>query len=145
MIMKVCNNSSLLPSHPQLNASQSSTPTKSAQKHWRSNPKTTPPQPLFAEGRTLAKSRANAQNRLTHLQLGELEAAKEKEVMQGYRRIRELWASMTGGDEEYEREWMVEAEIVDMFRETRNLFFNQSCGLSFCFWVKRGAHDFGGV
>ena len=50
-----------------------------------------------------------------------------------------------GGDEEYEREWMVEAEIVDMFRETRNLFFDQSCGLSFCFWVKRGADDFGGV
>ena len=65
--------------------------------------------------------------------------------MQGYRRIRELWASMMGRGEEYEREWMVEAEIVDLFRETRNLFFDQSCGLSFCFWVKRGADGFGGV
>jgi len=55
---------------------------------------------LFAEERTLAKSKANAmraQNRLT--QLRELEAAKEKEVMQGYWRIRELWAGVMGGDE----------------------------------------------
>ncbi|KIJ97070.1 hypothetical protein K443DRAFT_10140 [Laccaria amethystina LaAM-08-1] len=80
---------------------------------------------LFAEERSLAKSKANTNraHRLTHLQLRELEAAKEKEVMQGYRRIRELWASMMGGNEECEREWLVEAEkLVDMFRETRNLF-----------------------
>ncbi|KIJ92825.1 hypothetical protein K443DRAFT_685031 [Laccaria amethystina LaAM-08-1] len=64
-----------------------------------------------------------AQNRLTHLQLGELEAAKEKEVMQGYRGIRELCAGMMGRDEKYEREWMVEAEkLVEMVRETRNSF-----------------------
>ncbi|EDR04660.1 uncharacterized protein LACBIDRAFT_304399 [Laccaria bicolor S238N-H82] len=80
---------------------------------------------LFAEER-IARSKANAirvQHQLTHLQLRELEAAKEKEVMQGYQRIRELWAGMMGGDEECEREWMVEAEkLVDMFREMRNLF-----------------------
>ena len=106
---------------------------------------------LFAEERSLAKSKANAiraQNRLTHLQLRELEAAKEKEVMQGYRRIRELWAGMMGGDEEREREWMVEAEkLVDMFRETRNLFLTSrvGCLFFFSFGVGRWADPFGGA
>ncbi|EDR07780.1 uncharacterized protein LACBIDRAFT_297936 [Laccaria bicolor S238N-H82] len=91
---------------------------------------------LFAEER-ITRSKANAirvQNRLTHLQLRELEAAKEKEVMQGYRKIRELWAGMMGGDEECEREWMVDAEkLVDMFRETRNLFLTSRVGWPFLF------------
>jgi general transcription factor 3C polypeptide 3 (transcription factor C subunit 4) len=64
--------------------------------------------------------------------------------MQGYRRIRELWAGMIGGDEDCEREWMVEAErLVDMFRETRNLFLTSRVGC--LFGAGRGADPFGGV
>ena len=68
--------------------------------------------------------------------------------MQGYRRIRELWAGMMGGDEECEREWMVEAEkLVDMFRETRNLFLTSRVGCLFfsCFGVGRGSDPVGGA
>ena len=93
---KVCSSSSL-PSRPQLNASQPSTLAKSAQKHPATQSKDEPTTAfLFAEERTLTKSKANAQNRLTHLQPGELEAAKEKEVLQGHRRVGELWASTMG-------------------------------------------------
>ncbi|KAF8957215.1 hypothetical protein BDZ97DRAFT_1924824 [Flammula alnicola] len=87
-----------------------------------SNPMTTS---LFAEDKATAKSKAAAarQNRLTHAQLRELEMQKEKEVIRGYCRLKELWPAMLNGDEEAEREWLVEAEkLVDMFRETRNLF-----------------------
>ncbi|KAF9459393.1 hypothetical protein BDZ94DRAFT_1199583 [Collybia nuda] len=79
---------------------------------------------LFEEKAT-AKTKAalRAQGRLTHAQLRELEAQKEKEVMKGYRRVQDLWSGMLAGDEEAEREWMVEAEkLVETFRETRNLF-----------------------
>lgn len=62
-------------------------------------------------------------NRLTHSQLRELESQKEKEVVQGYRRLKDLWSGMLAEEEGPEREWMLEAEkLVDMFRETRNLF-----------------------
>jgi hypothetical protein len=79
---------------------------------------------LFEE-KAAAKSKAalRAQARLTHTQLRELEAKKEKEVAKGYRRVQELWAGMLARDEEAEREWLVEAEkLVETFRETRNLF-----------------------
>jgi general transcription factor 3C polypeptide 3 (transcription factor C subunit 4) len=71
---------------------------------------------------------------LTHLHLRVLEAAKEKEVMQSYWRIRKLWAGVMGGDEVRERGWMVEAEKhVDMFREMRNLFLTSRVGCFFFF------------
>lgn len=79
---------------------------------------------LFEE-KASAKSKAalRAQTRLTHAQLRELEAQKEKEVVKGYRRVQELWPSMLAGDVEAEREWLVESEkMVEAFRETRNLF-----------------------
>lgn len=83
-----------------------------------------------------AKSRAalsasSRAGRLTHAQLRELEAEKEKEVVRGYKRVCELWGRMLKGvgvseeeeDQEAVREWMVEAEkMVETFRETRNLF-----------------------
>lgn len=60
---------------------------------------------------------------MSHAQLRELEMQKEKEVLRGYRRTRETLGAMLAGDIEAEREWMMEAEkLVDMFRETRNLF-----------------------
>jgi general transcription factor 3C polypeptide 3 (transcription factor C subunit 4) len=81
---------------------------------------------LFAEDKTTGKSKTPAaarQTRLTPAQLRELELQKEKEVVRGYRRLKELWPAMLAGDSDAEREWLVEAEkLVDMFRETRNLF-----------------------
>lgn len=80
---------------------------------------------LFLEEKINAKSKAamRAQNRLTHAQLRELEAQKEKEVMRGYRKVKDLWAEMLTGDADVKREWLLEAEkLVETFRETRNLF-----------------------
>ncbi|KAH6893966.1 hypothetical protein BKA70DRAFT_1160794 [Coprinopsis sp. MPI-PUGE-AT-0042] len=88
---------------------------------------------LFAESSASAStsktkastSAARAQNRLTHAQVRELEAEKEREVGRGFKKLKELWPALLqceGGEEE-ERLWMLEAEkLVDMFRETRNLF-----------------------
>ena len=60
---------------------------------------------------------------MTQAQLRELEAEKEKEVVKGYRRLKEIWSGMLAGEKDSEREWLVEAEkLLDMFRETRNLF-----------------------
>ncbi|RXW22111.1 hypothetical protein EST38_g3735 [Candolleomyces aberdarensis] len=82
---------------------------------------------LFTEDKLTAKSKAaaaRAQNRLTHAQLRELEAEKEKEVIKGFKRLKEQWSALLSGDGvNAEREWLLEAEkLVDMFRETRNLF-----------------------
>jgi general transcription factor 3C polypeptide 3 (transcription factor C subunit 4) len=92
-------------------------------------------------------SAATRPGRLTHAQLRELEAAKEREVMRGYKRVCELWGRMLKGasgsvgeeDQEGVREWMVEAEkMVETFRETRNLFLTSRVGggsLGFCVCV----------
>ncbi|GBE87309.1 TPR-like protein [Sparassis crispa] len=80
---------------------------------------------LFEEkARAKGKSAsAKAANKLTPAQLRELEAVNEREVVQGFHRIKELWAGMLAGEEAAEREWLVEAEkLVESFRETRNLF-----------------------
>lgn len=62
-------------------------------------------------------------DKLSAAQLRELEAQKEREVAQGFHRVKDLWSSMLAGEEEAEREWLVEAEkLVESFRETRNLF-----------------------
>ncbi|KAG5653250.1 hypothetical protein H0H81_001507 [Sphagnurus paluster] len=77
---------------------------------------------LFEE-RAKSKALGKNQGRLTHAQLRELEAEKEKEVLRGYKRVQELWAGMLEHEEDAEREWLVEAEkLVETFRETRNLF-----------------------
>lgn len=81
---------------------------------------------LFVEEKTTRSkaAAARAHNRLTAAQLKELEAEKEKEVAKGFKRLKELWPLLYKPDEvDAEREWTVEAEkLVDMFRETRNLF-----------------------
>jgi general transcription factor 3C polypeptide 3 (transcription factor C subunit 4) len=87
-----------------------------------------------------AKSKATSgrTGRLTHAQVRELEATKEKEVVRGYKRICELWGRMingAGGSEEEEdrealMEWFMEAErMVETFRETRNLFLTSRVGV----------------
>ncbi|KAG0701633.1 hypothetical protein DFH29DRAFT_806009 [Suillus ampliporus] len=86
------------------------------------------PQPqgasLFEEkSRTKAKTPAPGKSRLTLPELKSLEEQREREVMLGYNRVEELWPRMLHEDVEAEREWMLEAEkLVEMFRETRNLF-----------------------
>ncbi|TFY64254.1 hypothetical protein EVJ58_g2743 [Rhodofomes roseus] len=79
---------------------------------------------LFEErARFKGKSAAAKANKLSAAQLRELEAQKEREVDQSFRRVKELWPRMLAGEEEAEREWLVEAEkLIESFRETRNLF-----------------------
>lgn len=56
-------------------------------------------------------------------ELKALEEQREREVILGYTRAEDLWPRMLHGDAEAGREWMIEAEkLVEMFRETRNLF-----------------------
>lgn len=84
------------------------------------------------------KTKPSKARKLTVVQLKELEEEKEKEVLRGWKRIKELWARLLGQDmtdgasgdddvevdrEGAEREWMLETEkLVEMFRETRMLF-----------------------
>lgn len=83
---------------------------------------------LFEESTTKRKSKVSKTGRLTLPQLHELERKKEEDVKRGYRLLCELWPKIllpqrTDGQEPAEREWLLEAEkLVDMFRETRNLF-----------------------
>ncbi|KAH9921621.1 TPR-like protein [Fomitopsis serialis] len=79
---------------------------------------------LFEEKARVKGKLASAKaNKLSAAQLRELEVQKEREVTQGFRRVKELWPRMLAGEEEAEREWLVEAEkLIESFRETRNLF-----------------------
>ncbi|KIK91737.1 hypothetical protein PAXRUDRAFT_148847 [Paxillus rubicundulus Ve08.2h10] len=77
-----------------------------------------------AHGRPKGKL-ATKQGRLTQAELKGLEERREKEVLLGYKRIEGLWPSILSEScsDQVEREWMLEAEkLVEMFRETRNLF-----------------------
>ncbi|KAI6031287.1 hypothetical protein BKA83DRAFT_4198140 [Pisolithus microcarpus] len=90
----------------------------------------TTPQPtasLFDEkSQTRQKGKAaNKQGRLSLAELKVLEEEREKEVVTGYKRVEELWPRILGDhpDDQAEREWILEAEkLIEMFRETRNLF-----------------------
>ena len=96
---------------------------------------------LFAEDKGTSKPKSSArQNRLTNTQLKELEMQKEKEVVRNLKRLKELWPEMLAGEEMADREWMLEAEkLVDMFRETRNLFLTSRVSFfilgSYHLWV----------
>jgi general transcription factor 3C polypeptide 3 (transcription factor C subunit 4) len=59
---------------------------------------------LFSEDKAAPKSKARVQNRLTPAQLRELktEKEKEKEVMKGYRRLKEIWSGMLAGEKDSE-------------------------------------------
>ncbi|KAJ7648353.1 TPR-like protein [Mycena polygramma] len=83
--------------------------------------------PLIQE--KAVKSRINAPakkastNRLSNAELREMEAHKETEVMDGYRRLKQLWPRMLQGDGEPRQQWMLEAEkLIEAFRETRKLY-----------------------
>jgi general transcription factor 3C polypeptide 3 (transcription factor C subunit 4) len=83
---------------------------------------------LFEESTAKKKTKVSKAGRLTLPQLHELERKKEVEVKRGFKLLFELWPRMllprgSDGQELSEREWLLEAEkLVDMFRETRNLF-----------------------
>ena len=88
-----------------------------------------PSSSLFEESVIKKKNKALSKaSRLTLPELHELERKKEEEVKRGYMLLRELWPKMlvplgADGQDLAEREWLLEAEkLVDMFRETRNLF-----------------------
>ncbi|KAI0269808.1 TPR-like protein [Gloeopeniophorella convolvens] len=87
-----------------------------------------PTSSLFEETAAKKKNKAAKGSRLTLAQLHELEQKKEEEVKRGFSFLRELWPRVSlpqgaDGQELAEREWLLEAEkLVDMFRETRNLF-----------------------
>lgn len=52
-----------------------------------------------------------------------MEGKKEKEVVDGYRRVKQLWPRMLEGEGEPRQQWMLEAEkLIEAFRETRCLF-----------------------
>lgn len=92
------------------------------------HPADTPSSSLFEESTVKKRGKASKTGRLTLSQLHELERKKEEEVKRGYKLLCELWPKMllpegADGQELAEREWILEAEkLVDMFRETRNLF-----------------------
>ena len=55
----------------------------------------------------------------------ELEVEKEKEVLKGYQRVRDLIPAMKAGNEVAVKEWLLEAEkLIETFRETRRLFLS---------------------
>ncbi|SRR5882762_9151219 len=93
------------------------------------HPAGAPSSSLFEESAIKKKSRALSKaGRLTLPELHELEKKKEEEVKRGYTLLREFWPRVlvphgADGQDLAEREWLLEAEkLVDMFRETRNLF-----------------------
>ncbi|EKM52010.1 uncharacterized protein PHACADRAFT_150922 [Phanerochaete carnosa HHB-10118-sp] len=62
-------------------------------------------------------------DKLSPTQLRKLEQEKEQEAVMAFGRVKELWTRMLAGDEEADREWMQQAEmLVESFRETRALF-----------------------
>lgn len=99
------------------------------------HPAEAPSSSLFEESTSKKKSKVSKAGRLTLPQLHELERKKEEEVKRGYKLLRELWPKMllpqgAEGRELAEREWLLEAEkLVDMFRETRNLFRTSRVGV----------------
>ncbi|KAL4243959.1 Transcription factor Tfc4/TFIIIC-102/Sfc4 [Abortiporus biennis] len=81
------------------------------------------PGTLFEEKARGKPVKTPKSSKLTAVQLRELEAQKEREVMQGYHRLKELWPGMLKEEEGAVREWLIESEkLVETFRETRNLF-----------------------
>ncbi|TFK50646.1 TPR-like protein [Heliocybe sulcata] len=84
-----------------------------------------PSSSLFVE-KSRGKAREStfkSKSGLSPAQVRALEEEKEKEVIRGYSRVRDLWPEIMVGNEVTAREWLLEAEkLVETFRETRNLF-----------------------
>lgn len=79
------------------------------------------PTSLFEE--KVRGSKGKAKQKMSMAELRQAEASVEKEVVQWYHRVTELWTDMLEGKDEAVREWLLEAEkLVEMFRHTRPLF-----------------------
>ncbi|KAI5117819.1 hypothetical protein M0805_004949 [Coniferiporia weirii] len=81
---------------------------------------------LFAENKK-GKGKQAAGGRqprtLSREQLVELERQKEAEAMAWYDRVKQTQDAMLRGEAEVESDWLIHAEkLIEMFRETRNLF-----------------------
>ncbi|KAJ7192484.1 hypothetical protein GGX14DRAFT_552972 [Mycena pura] len=78
---------------------------------------------LIQDKRVKGRPTQKSTNRLSNVELREMEAKKEAEVMEGYRRVKQLWPHMLQGEGEARQEWLVEAsKLIEAFRETRKLF-----------------------
>ena len=86
---------------------------------------TQPGTSLFEEKARPGKDRGKKARtgKLTTAELRELEAKKEQEAARSYARVKATWAQMLAGEEQADREWMHEAEmLVEQFQETRALY-----------------------
>ena len=88
---------------------------------------------LFSEKRKKGKQKAVSKSgsKMSKESLFELEERKEAEAMFSYGRLKQIWDAMLKSEESATNEWLLEAEkLIDMFRETRNLFGSRGVGLS---------------
>ncbi|THH04363.1 hypothetical protein EW145_g5576 [Phellinidium pouzarii] len=89
---------------------------------------------LFAETKRAKSTARRSQATLSREQLVELEHKKEEEASAWYTLVKQTWNDMLKGEAEAENDWLIHAEkLVEMFRETRNLF------------PSRGARPFSGM
>ena len=88
---------------------------------------------LFEETTFSRQNRTNKSSKSSRPVARELEVEKEKEVLRGYQRVKELTPAMKTGNEVAIKEWLLEAEkLIETFRETRRLFLSTRVGNLFC-------------
>ena len=80
---------------------------------------------LFEETPSSRQTKGYKSSRSSRPVARELEAEKEKEVLKGYQRVKDLTPAMKAGNEVAVKEWLLEAEkLIETFRETRRLFLS---------------------
>ena len=80
---------------------------------------------LFEETPSSRQNKGNKSSKSSRPVTRELEVEKEKEVLKGYQRVKELTPAMKTGNEVVVKEWLLEAEkLIETFRETRRLFLS---------------------
>ena len=80
---------------------------------------------LFEETPSPRQNKGYKSSRSSRPVARELEVEKEKEVLKGYQRVKDLTPAMKTGNEVVVKEWLLEAEkLIESFRETRRLFLS---------------------
>ena len=80
---------------------------------------------LFEETPSSRSNKGYKSSRSSRPVARELEVEKEKEVLRGYQRVKDLTLAMKAGNEVAVKEWVLEAEkLIETFRETRRLFLS---------------------
>lgn len=80
---------------------------------------------LFEETPSSRPNRGNKSSKSSRPVTRELEVEKERDVLKGYQRLKELTPAMKAGNEVAVKEWLLEAEkLIETFRETRRLFLS---------------------